>query len=480
MPAPESPGLASFRWPGSQFAALPLQKHSMPDSEPPLNQAEEPHRDPPQVASAGSGSAVMAFVHDERLDDGAAWAPLRLPIFRAFWIASLISNLGTWIHEVGAGWLMTSLDPDPQMVSAVRIAMSGPMIFLAIPAGVLADRMDRRQLLIVTQLMMFSFASLLSLLTWQQVITSWSLLALTFAIGLGLVMHILTWQATIPVLVPSTQIARAIALGSISFNLARAAGPALGGVLIATAGVWVAFAVNAMSFAGVLVVLLLWKREKTESNRGLSYRAALKEGFVYILQEPTMRNVLVGVMLFMMPATALWSLLPLVARQQLAWGAEGYGLLVTSIGVGAVVAARLLHALHRRFLMDRTLAASMVCFAVGLFMLGHAEGDSWLHDTLALVACFVMGAAWMICLTTLNATAQMTLADHLRARGMGAYMTTMALAMAVGSLVWGQVAGQIGLGWTQWIAAASLVLAAAVSFLFPVDFPVDRNPEESP
>ena len=475
MPAPGSPGLASFRWPDSQFAALPLQKHSMPDSGSPLNQAEEPHRDPPQVASA-----AMASAHDERLDDGAAWAPLRLPIFRAFWIASLISNLGTWIHEVGAGWLMTSLDPDPQMVSAVRIAMSGPMIFLAIPAGVLADRMDRRQLLIVTQLMMFSFASLLSLLTWQQVITSWSLLALTFAIGLGLVMHILTWQATIPVLVPSTQIARAIALGSISFNLARAAGPALGGVLIATAGVWVAFAVNAMSFAGVLVVLLLWKREKTESNRGLSYRAALKEGFVYILQEPTMRNVLVGVMLFMMPATALWSLLPLVARQQLAWGAEGYGLLVTSIGVGAVVAARLLHALHRRFLMDRTLAASMVCFAVGLFMLGHAEGDSWLHDTLALVACFVMGAAWMICLTTLNATAQMTLADHLRARGMGAYMTTMALAMAVGSLVWGQVAGQIGLGWTQWIAAAGLVMTAAVSFLFPVDFPVDRNPEESP
>jgi len=423
----------------------------MPDSDPPLNQPGDPESDTPLP------------------DDGATWAPLRLPIFRAFWIASLVSNLGTWIHEVGAGWLMTSLDPDPQMVSAVRIAISGPMIFLAIPAGVIADRVDRRQLLIVTQLMLFSLASLLSVLTFQAQITSWSLLGLTFAIGLGLVMHVLTWQATIPVLVPPPQIARAIALGSINFNLARAVGPALGGVLIAMAGVWAAFAVNALSFAGVLAVLLVWKREKTESTGGLTYRAALKEGFLYVLQERTMRNVLVGVVLFLMPATALWSLLPLVAREQLKWGAEGYGLLVTCIGVGAVVAARLLHTLHLKFFRDRTLAGGMFSFAVGLFILGHSEGDTFLHDLVALVACLVMGAAWMICLTTLNATAQMTLPNHIRARGMGAYMSTMALGMVVGSLIWGQVASQFGLAYTQWTAAATLTVTAAVSFLFPVD-----------
>ena len=402
-------------------------------------------------------------------DDGAVWAPLRLPIFRAFWLVSLVSNLGTWIHEVGAGWLMTSLDPDPQMVSAVRIAISAPMIFLAIPAGVIADRVDRRQLLIVTQLLLFSLASLLSVLTFQGRVTSWSLLGLTFAIGLGLVMHVLTWQATIPVLVPPKQIARAIALGSISFNLARAVGPALGGVMIAMAGAGAAFAVNALSFAGVLAVLLLWKREKTESTGGLTFRAALKEGFLYVIRERIMRNVLVGVLLFLVPATALWSLLPLVAREQLEWGAEGYGLLVTCIGVGAVVAARLLHMLHLKLFLDRTLAGGMIAFAIGLFILGHSEGDTHLHDLVALVACFVMGAAWMICLTTLNATAQMTLSNHLRARGMGAYMTTMASGMVFGSLIWGQVASHFGLAFTQWTAAATLTVTAALSFLFPVD-----------
>ncbi len=169
----------------------------------------------------------------ERTESDSAWAPLAVPVFRAFWIASLVSNLGTWVHEVGAGWLMTRLDPTPEMVSAVRVAMSVPMLVLAIPAGVLADRFDRRRLLIVTQLLLFATTATLASLTFTDAITSWLLLGLTFVIGLGMVLHVLAWQSTIPMLVPRRQLSRAIALGSISFNLARAAGPALGGVLIA-------------------------------------------------------------------------------------------------------------------------------------------------------------------------------------------------------------------------------------------------------
>ena len=397
------------------------------------------------------------------------WAPLQVPIFRAFWVASLISNLGTWVHEVGAGWLMTGLDSSPQMVSAVRIAIAGPTMLLAIPAGVIADRIDRRRLLILTQLLLLTTTSLLATLTFAGVMTSWSLLFLTFVIGMGVVMHVLTWQSTIPVLVPKPQIARAIALGSISFNLARAIGPAFGGVLIALAGPWAAFAFNAMSFAGVLVVLYFWKREPTESSRGLTFAQALREGFVYVLRQARMRNVLTGVLLFLLPATALWSLLPLVAREQLGWHAQGYGMLVTSIGVGAVVAARILHVLHRWLLMDRTIALAMVCFSIGLLVLGTTSGNGVLDTIRALAACVLMGSSWMITLTSLNASAQTTLPDHLRARGMGCYMTTMALSMTVGAFLWGQVAGQIGLSLTQWTAAATLIVTAAVSFRFPVD-----------
>ncbi len=356
------------------------------------------------------------------------WAPLRVPVFRAFWLASLVSNLGTWVHEVGAGWLMTNLDSSPEMVSAVRIALSAPTVLLAIPAGVIADRIDRRRLLIITQLILFSTTAVLAALTFSGAITSWTLLAFTFVMGLGTVLHVLTWQSTVPELVPIAQLPRAVALGSISFNLARAIGPAIGGVLIALAGVWIAFAVNALSFACVLVMLLYWRREQTESSLGMAYRDALLQGFQFVLRQPTMINVLLGVVLFLLPATALWSLLPLIARQQLGWDADGYGLLVTSIGIGAVFAARILHTLHRRIGLDRTVALAMVVFAIGLLVIGATATSA-----IVLTSAFMMGAAWMMTLTTLNATAQMTLPNHLRARGMGCYLTVVAVSMSVGA-----------------------------------------------
>lgn len=399
-------------------------------------------------------------------DSGSPWAPLNVPMFRAFWFASLVSNLGTWVHEVGAGWLMTNLDSSPEMVSAVRIALAAPTMVLAIPAGVLADRMDRRRLLIVTQLVLLSTTATLASLTYTGAINSWALLGLTFVIGLGTVLHVLTWQATIPALVPNQQISRAVALGSMSFNLARAIGPALGGILIALAGVWIAFAVNAVSFAGVLFVLLSWNRESTESARGVTYAHALREGIRFVSRNPTMRNVLAGVLLFLFPATALWSLLPLIARKQLGWDADGYGLMVTMLGIGAVCAARMLHALHDWMGRDWTVAGAMLVFAAGLFVLsGTTSGVT------VLASSFAIGAGWMLTLTTLNATAQMTLPDELRARGMGCYMTVMAVGMSIGAFMWGQIAGSIGLASTQWAAAVTMIVTAAISLCFRLEQP---------
>ena len=397
------------------------------------------------------------------LTSSSAWAPLQNPLYRAFWFASLASNLGTWIHEVGAGWLMASLDPSPEMVAAVRTVMAAPIIFLAIPVGVLGDRIDRRRMLIGTQFVLCACTATLASLTFSDMITAKLLLVFTFVIGLGMVVHVPIWQASIPELVPKNQLARAVALGSISFNLARAVGPALGGILIAMAGVWTAFAINALSFAGVLTVLLSWKRARRESSRGLSFRLSMYQGLRYVAKTVAMRHTILGVVLFVLPGSALWSLLPLVAKQHLGWGASGFGFLVGCVGVGAVFAAWTLPHFQRRRGADQTIAIAMVGFAIGLATIANYTGT-----VIVCAATLLMGATWMMTLTTLNSTAQMTLPARMRARGMGCYLTAMAFSMTTGSILWGQLAEATSITTAQTTAAAILTITAVVSLLFRV------------
>jgi MFS family permease len=384
-------------------------------------------------------------------------------MFRAFWIASLISNLGTWIHEVGAGWLMANLDSSPEMVAAVRTAMATPIVLLAIPAGVLADRIDRRKLLILTQLVMFATTATLATMTYTEAITAWMLLSLTVVMGMALVLHVPTWQASIPELVPRREMSRAVALGSISFNLARTVGPAIGGILIATVGNWTPFAVNALSFGGVIAVLVFWKRESKESSRGLSFGLSLYQGVRYVAKTKSMRHVMFGVGLFIVPGSALWSLLPLVAKQRLNWGADGFGLLVACVGGGALLASQVLPRLQAGYGSDRTVAGAMLVFAFGICVMSQST-TGWI----VAAATVVMGAGWMTTLTTLNATAQVTLPSRMRARGMSCYLTAMALSMSAGSFLWGQVAGWTDLSTAQSIAAATLVVTTAISLRFPL------------
>ena len=443
--------------------------------------APEPYRGPQSMATAGSGpdpidpsvekagedrssgTRQADSSNQSSSSDDSPWAPLRNPTYRSFWIAALFSNLGTWMHEIGAGWLMTELDGSPQMVAAVRTAMATPIVLLAIPAGALADRVDRRRLLLATQVLMLVAAGSLATLTLMGAMSSWLLLFLTFLIGLGLTLHVPTWQASIPELVPRSQLSRAIALGSVNFNLARSAGPALAGVLVAITGSWIAFSFNAFSFAGVIFVLIFWRRERRESTRGLSYGLSLYQGLRYVYRDVEMRHVLIRVFLFIVPGSALWGLLPLVARERLDWGADGFGILVTCVGAGALIAARFLHTFHRRLGFDRTIAAAMVLFAVGLGCMAFST-NRWVVSG----ATLLMGCGWMVTLTTLNTAAQMTLPSRMRARGMSCYLTAMALSMSTGSFLWGSVAESTGIGGAQKIAAATIMITAAIGLLFRV------------
>ncbi len=378
------------------------------------------------------------------------FAPLASPTYRMFWIASLFSNTGTWVHEIGAGWLMTTLDGSPQMVSAVRAVASLPIVLLAIPAGALSDRVDRRYLLLCVQGLMMVSTGAIALLTYLQWITPVGLLLLTFAMGIGVVLHVPSWQASIPEIVSRRHLPQAIALGSISFNLARSVGPAVGGLLIAGIGIWATFAVNMCSFAGVLTAVFFWRRPQTTPAPKEPFSRSMADGLRLVTRRGEMQQVLVRVCLFVLPASSLWALMPLVVREQLSWDARGYGYMVGAIGSGAVLAALWMPRLRSRIGAQWTLVGAVVCYAVGLGRLALTG-----HWGCGLLAALVMGVGWMAALTTLNASAQFALPDRMRARGMSCYLSAMAVGMALGGVIWGRVAAI----WSTEVALAAAALA---------------------
>src|SRR5215472_15446138 len=223
----------------------------------------------------------------------SAWAPLREPLFRSMWIAAIISYIGTWMQAVGAGWMMTMLTMSPLMVGLVQAAVALPVFLVILPAGALADMVDRRRFLLITQGWMVLASGTLGVLTLLHVVTPWMLLGFTFALGLGAVMNDPAWQAITPELVPAEQHAAAVAMNSAGFNVARAIGPALGGMVIAAAGSGTAFLLNALSFFGVIVVLYRWRRPRPERIETAALWDAVIGGLRYLRESQVVKSVLI-------------------------------------------------------------------------------------------------------------------------------------------------------------------------------------------
>jgi len=446
-----------------------------------LNRSSEDNRlAAPLAAAAGvdpnadfargpiESAAAHVAEHEPEKPPGP-FAPLALPTYRMFWIASLFSNTGTWVHEIGAGWLMSTLDGSPQMVSAVRAATALPIVLLAVPAGALSDRVDRRKMMLVVQCWLMAIAATAAMLTYLERITPAGLLMLTICMGLGVVLHVPTWQASIPEIVTRKHLPQAIALGSVSFNLARSVGPAVGGLLIAGIGTWAAFGVNALSFGVVLMAVFFWKRARVTAPPSDTFFQSMRAGVVMVTSRGEMRRVLVRVGLFVLPASSLWALLPLIARGQLSWDARGYGYLVGAIGLGAVLAAIWLPRMRSRLGVDLTLVVAMLAYALGLAIMAATP-----YRGPAIFASLVMGTGWMAVLTTLNATAQMALPDEMRARGMSCYLSAMAMAMAAGSMVWGKVAAMQSPAFAVAAASASLFAVCIVTLFWPENHRIDE------
>lgn len=258
------------------------------------------------------------------------FAPLASGLFRALWIASIASNIGTWMQNVGAGWLMTEINPSPLYVSLVQTATSLPVFLLGIPAGAAADLFDRRKLLIFTQAFMALAAGLLGLLAIAGKASAIALLLATFALGVGSTLNNPAWQAIVPEIVTRKDLPQAISLNSVGFNLARAVGPALGGLVLAAFQPGAVFLLNALSFVGVIVVLFFWRRApRAESTTvGESIVSATWAGLRYVRYSPGIRSVLVRSGAFIAGGSAIWAILPIVTRTELRGTATTYGALL--------------------------------------------------------------------------------------------------------------------------------------------------------
>jgi len=377
-------------------------------------------------------------------------------MFRAMWLAVLVSNIGTWINDVSASWIMAERTGSPLMVAMVQAATTVPMLLLAIVAGTLADIVDRRRYMIAAQLLMMGAATGLATLAHLDRLDPAWLLGLTFVAGVGAALAGPAQQATTPELVPRTMLPAAISLGGLSMNIARAFGPALGGLILASFGAAWSFTLNALSFVGMLVVLLRWRRApRTSTLPPERFAGALRAGLRYAAQAPVLQAVLVRAAAFFLFASAASALMPLVAQRKLAAGPFAYGALLGCIGIGAIIGAVALPRIRKRLDRDALIFVATGAYAICMVALACVPRIEWLYP-----AMLASGFAWIAVLSSLQVAAQSSVPAWVRARALSLYIVVFSGGMALGSLGWGWLAQHTSLQTALLAAAATGVLAA--------------------
>lgn len=392
------------------------------------------------------------------------WSPLRQRVFLVIWLATMLSSTGTWIRDVASGWLMTELSPSPLMVALVQAATTLPVFLLSLPAGALADIMDRRKLLIAVQALLMAVGGALALLAHLGRMSPGLMLALITLGGIGAAIAGPAFHAIVPELVPRKDIRPAVALNSLGINIARAVGPALGGLVVATLGVAAAYLLDALSYLAVIAAFLWWRRAPAPSDLPPeAFGSAMKTGLVYAARSPDLKRVLARAAAFFLFASAYWALLPLIARSTLRADAAYYGLLMASIGAGAVTGALLLPRL--RIATGTLVFAGSLATAAVIAMLAVVTSRA-----VAPMLLFVAGMAWIAVLTSFNVLAQSVLPNWVRARGLAVFLMTFFGAMTAGSALWGTVAQIHSIDTALMLAAAGGAIAA-VLMAWGVRFP---------
>jgi MFS family permease len=392
----------------------------------------------------------------------SAWSPLRQSIFRALWIASVVSNIGSWMQDVGEGWLMTSLTLSPLLVALVETAGSLPVVLAALPAGALADIVDRRRLLLFMQAWMGIVAVAMGAVALMGLMTPGRLLSLTFLLGIGSAVSNPAWQAIVPELVPSSDLPAALSLSGVAVNIARAIGPAVGGLIVAASGPWAVFLLNAGSFLAVFFVVYRWQPAPRSSKLPPEeIIGAMRAGTRYLRHSPELQTVLIRCGAFIVCASALWAMLPQQARRGLGLSPFGYGVLLGCVGFGAITGAWLLPRIRERMAINELVAAGTSLFALSTIALAYVRSFAVL--ALALVAG---GIAWISVLSALNISAQTATPSWVRARVMAIYLLVFTGGLAGGSAVWGFLAARAGISKALVLSAVGLIAGLPLTWLY--------------
>lgn len=393
---------------------------------------------------------------------GSALAPFRYPAFRAIWTANLFSNIGSMIQSVGAAWLMTELTTSHVLVALVQASATIPILLLGMFAGAIADNFDRRRVMLAAQSGMLLVSALLAALTYSGSIGPVSLLALTLMVGMGTALNGPAWQASVRLQVGPADLPQAISLNAISFNLARSVGPALGGILISLWSTSLAFAINAVSYIGMIVVLAMWRPESLPPLRE-PMLSAIGRGIRFCAASSPIRKVLLRGLAIGLGAAGLQALMPSIARDMLHGTELDYGLMLGGFGIGSILTALVVSRLRRRYGSEAVVTVATLIFAAALLLMAFATSIP-----MAVAAAFLGGMGWASAMTSLNVAMQLRSPEDILGRCLSIYQAVTFGGMALGAWIWGTIADMGGLVTALHAAAAWLALSLALHFFAPM------------
>lgn len=394
----------------------------------------------------------------------SALAPFEHTTFRNLWLANLSSNFGGLIQGVGAAWLMTSITSSVDMVALVQASTSLPVMIFSVIGGAVADSFNRRKVMLTAQLFMLAASTLLAAATFMGIITPWLLLTFTFLIGCGTALNNPSFQASVGDVVPRDKVPAAVALNSIGFNISRSVGPAIGGAIVAAASAAAAFAVNAVSYIALIVVLFRWQPERTENLIPReSISAAMMSGVRYVAMSPNILRVLMRSFIFSFTGIVILALLPVIAANLLGGGPLTYGFMLGAFGIGAIGGALITGPIRQQLESESIVRCAFLGFAI-CALLAAVSPSEWITG----LALAIGGASWVLANSLFNVSVQLASPRWVVGRALSLYQTASFGGMALGSWTWGVFADVYGIRFALVAACISLIIGAALGLLLPL------------